>query len=293
LREKWQSRWNRRVEAQEAAKARAAALAEEQAQLAVAAEDEEEDEQLPTGASTAAARRSSYGGCGGEQLQLQLQAHDLWVCGLAAWARECPDLIKLQLADNIPVPEAYRLPESYWAEKHLRAVTEAAAEPAAQPEEPGAAACRNSAQQVQDQPTHVAPASADGGKSLQEQGEQQQQQQQEEGEGEKKKKLKPLEKPVDFVAELAQAVAAVKGLVDASAAAASCGLSVRCDDTCAVLQEGWRVVQEVDWELDRYDKFAKWVPKRAQNVSLQAVLQQLQVPREYGSACEAGNAAGA
>jgi hypothetical protein len=283
------------MEAQEAAKAHAAALAEKQAQLAAAAEDEDEDEQLPTGASTAAARRSSYGGGGGEQLRLQLQAYDPWVCGLAAWTRDCPDLIKLQLIDNIPVPEAYQLPESYWAEKHLPAAADAAAGPAAQPEEPGAAACRNSAQQVQEEPSPTAPASAGAGKGLQEQDEQQQQQEIEENdsEGDNEKKLKPLEKPVDFVAELAQAVAAVKGLVDASAAAASCGLGARSDDTRAVLQEGWRVVQEVDWELDGYDRFAKWVPKRAQNVSLQAVMQQLQVPREYGAAFEAGNAVGA
>jgi hypothetical protein len=103
-----------------------------------------------------------------------------------------------------------------------------------------------------------------------------QQQQQQEKETDKEKDLKPLEKPVDFVAELAQAVAAVKGLVDASAAVASCGLNTSAADTPAVLQEGWRVVQEVEWELDAYEKYTKWVPKRAQNVSLQAVMQQLE-----------------
>jgi hypothetical protein len=273
------------VEAQAAAQARAAALAEQQAQLAAAAEEEEEDEQLPTGASTAAARRSSYGGGGGEQLQLQLQEVDPWVCGLAAWAQDCPELIQLQLLNSIPVPEAYLLPESYWRDKHAAAAAEDPAEAAAKPEQPAAAACRNSTQQMQNGAAH-APASTDGGKRVQEQGQQQQQQQQE---GKEEKDLKPLEKPVDFDAELSQAVAAVNKLVDASAAVASCGLSARVDDTAAVLQEGWRMVQELDWELDGYEKFIKWVPKRAQNVSLQAVLQQLQVahgPYQCGDACE-------
>lgn len=288
LREKWQSRWDRRVEAQAAAKARAAALAEQQAQLEAAAAEEEEDEQLPTGASTAAARRSSYGGSGGEQLQLQLQAVDPWVRGLAAWAQECPELIQLQLLDNIPVPEAYQLPDGHWKDKHPPTGTDGPQQPAAQPQQSGAAVCRNSTQQMQKIPATF-PASTDGGKSLPKQGQQQKDEQQD---------LKPLEKPVDFVAELAQAVAAVQGLVDASAAAACCGLSVPVGDTQAVLQEGWRVVQEVDCELDSYEKFTKWVPKRAQNVSLQAVLQLLQVaaqhaPHEHCNVCEGGEAVAA
>jgi hypothetical protein len=267
LRLKWQSTWDLQKEAQDLAQAAAAAAAEAAEQAALLAAEEEEEEQLPTGVSTAAARRSSYGEAGATLLQLQ-QPFDAWVHHLAAWAQDCPALIQLQLQDSIAVPAAYQLPESYWQAK---APPPAVVEPAGQPEDAAAGACRNSPELEQSDRSSSA-AAGEGCSSLQ-----QEQQEQQQEEKDKEKNLKPLEKPVDFVGELAQAVAAVKGLVEVSAAAASCGLSAGVGAPDAVLEEGWKAVQEVEWELGAYEKYTKWVPKRAQNVSLQAVLQQLEV----------------
>jgi hypothetical protein len=267
LRLKWQSTWDLQKEAQDLAQAAAAAAAEAAEQAALLAAEEEEEEQLPTGVSTAAARRSSYGEAGATLLQLQ-QPFDAWVHHLTAWAQDCPALIQLQLQDSIAVPAAYQLPESYWQAK---APPPAVVEPAGQPEDAADGACRNSPELEQSDRSSSA-AAGEGCSSLQ-----QEQQEQQQEEKDKEKNLKPLEKPVDFVGELAQAVAAVKGLVEMSAAAASCGLSAGVGAPDAVLEEGWKAVQEVEWELGAYEKHTKWVPKRAQNVSLQAVLQQLEV----------------